>query len=105
MLADAMLRIDPLIGYLRVTLMSKQQPAGATFGALKSNDAAANSNSDGLGPVLSSEFFHDAFDVHLNGFLSDFQPLANIAIAVAFGDSLKNIDFTVGKRFAAHVDR
>jgi hypothetical protein len=35
MLADALLRIDPLIGYLRVTLMSEQQPAEATFGAFK----------------------------------------------------------------------
>ena len=45
------------------------------------------------------------FDMHLNGFFSDLQPLANISIAAAFGDSPKNIDFTVGKRFAAHVYR
>src|SRR5579862_7515994 len=75
------------------------------FGALKSNDAAANSNSDGLGPILSSKFFHDALDVHLNGFLGDFQSLTDIAIAVAFGDSPKHFDFTLRKRFAAHIDR
>ena len=84
-------RIDPPIGYLGVTL--------------KSNDAAANSNGDGLGPIPGSKFFHDAFDVHLDGLLGDYQPLANIAIAVAFGDSPENFDFTLGKRFAAHVDR
>jgi hypothetical protein len=105
MLAEALLRIDPLIGYLRVTLMSEQQPKDATFGVLKSNDATPNSNSNGLGPILSSKFFHDPFDVHLNGFFSDYQPLANIAVAVAFGDSSKNFNFTLGKRFTAHVDR
>ena len=74
------------------------------FGILKCNDTAANSNSDCLGPILGSKFVHDAFDVHLDGFLGDFQPLTDIAIAVAFGDSPKHFDFALGKRFAAYVD-
>jgi hypothetical protein len=85
--------------------MSEQQPKDPTFEVLQSNDAAANSYSDSLSPVLGSEFFHDAFDVHLYGFLGDFEALANIAIPISFGDSPKDIDFTIGKRLASHVDR
>lgn len=56
-------------------------------GASKVNDAATNSNGDGLGPIFSSELFHDVFDMHLNGFFSDLELLTDISITVTFGDT------------------
>ena len=58
----------------------------------------------GLGPILGPKLVHDAFDVHLDRVLRYSQLFANIAVAVAFGNSPQDLDLAVGERICADVN-
>src|SRR5882762_6320005 len=71
---------------------------------LEGDDAATNSDRNGLGPILGSKFVHNAFDVNLDGVLGDSQVLTNIAVAVAFGNPSQDLDLALRERVSPDVD-
>ena len=63
------------------------------------NDAAFKGNGNCLRPVAGSQFLHDVFNVDLDGLLGDEQSIANIAVAIASGNLLQDLNLTRGEVF------
>src|SRR5262249_44737820 len=72
---------------------------------LQMDDAAADADGDGLRAVVSAEFAHDVLDVNLDGFFGNGEVVGDVAIAVAFGNLAKNLNFAFGEGFIGDVLR
>jgi len=62
------------------------------------DDAATHRNGHRLGPVAGAQLFHDVLDVHLDGFLGDQQPLADVPVATSARHVLEDADPTFASR-------
>jgi hypothetical protein len=61
------------------------------------DDAAADTDGDGLRSISRAELAHDALDVDLHGLLRDRKAFANVPIAVALGNPLQDLDLALGQ--------
>ena len=64
------------------------------MGALLSelNNAAAQSDGDGLRSVGCAQFDHNVLNVYLDRFLTDEQLLGNVTVPIAGGNLLEDLD-------------
>ena len=70
---------------------------------LELDDAAAYTNCDRFRAIIRAELLHDVLDVALHGFLADEEHGGYVAVAIASGDPLKNLDFSPAEELLSHV--
>jgi hypothetical protein len=86
---------DPPAGYPSIPL--SRDVCIVAWGGLEVDDAAANTDGDGLCTIFRAELVHDVFDVDLHGLFRDRQALANVPIAVALGNPLQDLNLALGQ--------
>src|SRR5579884_3889291 len=60
------------------------------------NNAAANSDGNGLGSVPRAELIHDVLDVDLDRFFGNEQKTRDVSIAISSRDFAQHLDFAGG---------
>ena len=60
-------------------------------------------NRDGLGAITGSQLLHDVLDVHFHRFFGDEQTIGDVAVAIAAGNLLEDLDLACGKVFIGIV--
>ena len=63
------------------------------------DDTAFKGNGNCLRPITCSQFLHDVFNVNLDGLLGDEQSIGNIAVAIASGNLLQDLNLACGEVF------
>src|SRR3954466_5337280 len=67
------------------------------------NDSAADRDRHGAGAIAGAQLLHDVLDVHLDRLLGDEQPLGDVAIPVAAGDVLQDVDLAARQRLVREM--
>src|SRR5271170_962003 len=70
---------------------------------LEMDDAAPNSDGDGLGAIACTELFHDVLDMPLDRFLGDKKERGDVAVSISSGDLLKDLYFTITQRLITEM--
>jgi hypothetical protein len=61
---------------------------------LKMYDPASDSDSDGLGAIACTEFFHNVLNMSLYCFLRDEKERCDVAVSISSGDLLKDLNLS-----------
>src|SRR5262249_18702433 len=56
-----------------------------------------------LRAITGAQLLHNMLDVHLDGLFGDEESFGDVAIAIAVGDMLENLDLTLGQGIIAEV--
>lgn len=67
------------------------------------NSAAFNGDGDGLRKVFGPESLHDVLNVYLHRRFGGKQSVGDVAVAIASGDLLEDLNFACGKVFVGAV--
>ena len=70
---------------------------------LEMYDPASNSDSDGLGAIACTEFFHDVLDMSLHRFFRDEKERCDVAVAISPCNLLKDLNLSLAQRFIPNM--